>query len=180
MRKRNKGFTLIEIVVVIAIIAVLSSVIIISLNPMQATAAKQAASHVEQSLLTAKQYAMTRSNSGTYLDMYEDADGRFLADWYVDGSQAGNTETLSGRKVSVSCTAGKDAPVELTAGTHWYVTFDKGSGACRMFGTTQPDASGTATTLSSTDQRIITIKAGGREYRIEVSGVTGRISNERV
>ena len=98
-RKTDSGFTLIEIIVVIAIIAVLTGIFIISINPIQANASRRAAVNMRDVLLQGKQYAMTRGNSGTYVEIT--SGDQITATFYVNGEKA-DSETISSRKVKVA------------------------------------------------------------------------------
>lgn len=169
-RKTDQGFTLIELIVVIAIIAILTGAIIASINPIQATAAKRAAANMRDALLQGKQYAMTRGNNGTYM-VIENGDD-LTATFYVNNSKA-ETEVISSRRVTAVYnvgTVGSDTAISTL-----YVTFDKGSGACRVFSA----VSATAAAAPSSSLRYIRITAGGTTYKVTASGLTGRIDMER-
>lgn len=189
MKKKDNGFTLIELIVVIAIIAVLSGVILISINPIQATAAKQAASAIEEAILTQKQNSMTKATGQVSINnsliLHLNDKGKVTALWSYpagrkkDSSKVGTSEeeVLSNRKVAVTVSNGKDN--EYSLGDNYtnslMICFDKGSGACTVFG-----PSGAAEKLPATNKRVITVSAGGTSYKITVSGVTGRVDKERV
>lgn len=170
-RKTDDGFTLIELIVVIAIIAVLTGVIIVSINPIQSTAAKKAATNMKDALLQGKQYAMTRGNTGTYMKISNGDDLSVI--YYVNKSEVG-TDIISSRKVSVSYKVGNK---NLTGSTV-YVMFDKGSGSCNGFTAEEPE-NGQITKSNDSLKRSIYITAGGVTYRITASGLTGKIDMER-
>lgn len=169
-KRTDSGFTLIEIVVVVAIIAVLTGVIIASINPVQLTAAKKAAVNTRDALLTGKQYALTRGNNGTYMVINKGND--LTADFYVNGSKV-DTETVSTRKLNVKF---NDGSADLS-GDSLYISFDKGSGAPKLFYT----GSSYDTTKEHSDSktRSITITGGGVTYELTVSGLTGRVDMVR-
>lgn len=169
-RRTDHGFTLIELVVVVAIIAILTAAIIASINPIQSTAAKRGATNMRDALLQAKQYAMTRGNKGTYM-VIENGDD-LTATFYVNNTKV-ETETVSARKVTAKYNDGTLAGDQTL--TTLYITFDKGSGACRVFSPT----SYTATAAPSSNPRYIRITAGGITYKVTASGLTGRIDMER-
>lgn len=169
-RKTDQGFTLIELVVVIAIIAILTAAIIVSINPIQSTAAKRGATNMRDALLKGKQYAMTRGNDGTYM-VIENGDD-LTATFYVNNTKA-ETETVSARRVAVKYNDGtKGTDQSLNS---LYVTFDKGSGACRVFS----PSSQSDTAAPSSNPRYMRITAGGVTYKVTASGLTGRIDMER-
>ena len=169
-KRTDSGFTLIEIVVVVAIIAVLTGVIIASINPVQATAAKKAAANTRDALLTGKQYALTRGNTGTYMVISRGDD--LSADFYVNGSKL-DTETVSTRKVNVKFNNGS---TDLL-GDSLYIAFDKGSGAPKLFYTGSSYDS--SKTLTDSKTRTITITGGGVTYDLTISGLTGRVDMVR-
>lgn len=169
-RKTDKGFTLIEIVVVVAIMGILTGVIIASINPIQATAAKKAAVNTRDALLTGKQYCMTRGNNGTYMVLTRGDD--LTADFYVNNKLA-DTRTISTRKVSVTFNNGTS---NLT-GDKLFVSFDKGSGAPEIFSTA--NSYGSVVKSGDSNARVITIVAGGSTYEVSISGLTGRVDMVR-
>lgn len=171
-RKTDSGFTLIEIIVVIAIIAVLTGIFIISINPIQANASRRAAVNMRDVLLQGKQYAMTRGNSGTYVEIT--SGDQITATFYVNGEKA-DSETISSRKVNVSY---NDGTSPLTGDT-LYLAFDKGSGACRVF-RTGTSYNSSDTIPDSSKAPYIRISAGGVTYEVKVSGLTGRVDMQRI
>lgn len=179
-RKTDEGFTLIELIVVIAIIAILTGAVIVSINPIQATAAKQAATNTQDAILKGKQYAMTRGNDGTYM-VISQGKKDLEATYYVNNKEI-DSEVISTRKVDVKYDNGEggtgyiktwgDATTTVKV-TDLYIGFDKGSGSCRTFTSSATEARNTK--LSTSNERSIEISAGGRTYKITVSGLTGRV-----
>ena len=82
MRKKNEGFSLIELIVVIAIMTILTVGIAISLSSVSSQKAKAAIKTIYSSLEYTQTAAMAKATA--YLEIYQKDDGYYLA--VVEGS----------------------------------------------------------------------------------------------
>ncbi len=98
----NKGLTLIEIIVVMAIIAIASTIVWMSVNALSGFEAKQCAKYIFGALEKTKVEQMTRQgyswlhlyrgDDGVYLDIYES--GVKLENEFKKGNRVGNRRVL--------------------------------------------------------------------------------------
>lgn len=136
--KENKGFSLIEIVVVIAIMAILVGLSVLSIRLLFGVDAKECAKKIQANLSNTKTGAL--SKGGQDLKLYQDAtSGDYLVE-FIEYQYEGNattptecttgSETVGSSKVEIICyfETGVD-PVTIDA-THTVTCgFDRSSGA---------------------------------------------------
>ena len=138
--KNNKGVSIVEILVVIAILAILLSVSVLSLTYINLTSRKQAANNVLSYVGNAQTAAETRIGSGEYVDygfaIYstgtgetkcgiaavkaDGSDYRIVSDEYVMSKHVPVTVHTSGAAYNMNSSAHKIV-----------VTFDRTSGVCK-------------------------------------------------
>ena len=145
MKRRNGGYTLVELMVVIAILGVLATMAVLSLSVISSTGARQCANQIDAKLSECKINCMSRANA-QYLCIY------------VDG----------GKQVTISYQFGEESPVELGEGDGLYVAFDRASGGLRTF-----SAADTTPITDPAATAIITVTGGLRSYTIVVDALTG-------
>ena len=173
MKKDNKGFSLVELVVVIAIMAVLTGFIFYSFSLLTGQDARQCASNLSTALDKEKNYALTRSGTADcYLELTKTTDGYFVAYYVpknalVDGTGAGDyveleKQKLGKKNVDISCTLGGSA-VTVTEAAPLRVVYDRVSGAFKK-----------VSVGSSTGECTkITVKRG-RTYELTLYTATGK------
>jgi prepilin-type N-terminal cleavage/methylation domain-containing protein len=94
MKKLEKGFTLIELMIVIAIIAILAAILIPNFLHARAESVTSACEGNEKQIATAmEEYAV--DHSGTYPTTYAGLTTPYLSTQITDPVKAGNTYTLN-------------------------------------------------------------------------------------
>lgn len=189
--KENKGFSLVELIIVLAIVAVLGGIAIYSLSLLTGQHARECANNTSAALDKEKNYALTRSATvDCYIEIVmRDGEGYF-ARYYIPGSAITQTDwvlaeeqKLGRQRVSViaalvSTDTGAIQNVTIDTDTSIKIVYDRTSGAFK--GTVLSDGTdGDAGNLPDTDTiagnqcTAITIDQG-RTYEIELYPATGK------
>ena len=164
---RNKGFSLIELVVVIAILGIAAGLVVGSLNVVHVQNMRSCASEIDALLSKTKICAMSRAGN-VYLVLRQTSDGVY-ADYY-EGGVLRQTDKVGKSTVIVVWNDGTehdlgDGPLCLT--------FDRGTGAFEplsvSFGYAGLTYGGGGDYCDS-----VTVSSGGRSTRIELTPVTGK------
>lgn len=165
--RNNRGFTLIELITVAAIIGILSTVASLSVSLVSSTGARQCAAETASLISKCKIGCMSHP-SGTYLALTIDANGEMEGSYYESDALV-STETLGSRRVSVTCQSGSGSPVPLDASTTLYLSFSRATGGLAVF-STAPHMPAYPTDTGSAK---ISISGGGRTCTITVDALTG-------
>lgn len=195
--KNNKGFSLVELIIVVAIMTILLGMVFYSFSLMVGQYARECANNTSAVLDKEKNYALAKSATvDCYVEIiYRENDG-YYARYYVPGSAITKTvwvldeeQKLGKQKVSMEFTlenagAGTTDNVTLDADTSVKIVFNRSSGAFK--GAVVADGSeGDAgslpdmLTLGSKQCTKITITQG-RTYEITLYPSTGKHVLSRV
>ena len=168
----NKGYSLVELLIVLAIIAAVTITVIFSISMIFSANAKTCAHAMERAIADCKVTTMGKADA--YLEIYRDTDGNVYSKMYVyeNGAAAPTpmeAEKLGGSKVFVGYLpegAAVDAtPTELVAGgTAVRVHFDRASGSF--------DATDYANCAT------FDIQGGSKHYQLKMVRLTGKVSVE--
>ena len=186
MRKKtdNSGFTLMEMIVVIAIIAVMLTIAGLSLSVVFSTDAKKTAASVSSALSTCRENNRSREGKQTFLALKCDEAGRLEAALVVNGAIS-DTKRISSKNVSVTVDG-----TELSGDTTLYVSFYRGTGGVRTFMTgtysgsllEAPDSMSLLDTeldsRSGGDYGEIHIASGNKKYVVSVDMVTAKVASK--
>ena len=130
MKKNNEGFSLVELIVIIAIMAVLATSIITYVGMLGTGQAKKCANGISSGFSQTKVCAMSRSNA--YMVVYSNDDGVFLKT--VQGSNE-RIEKIGNKGAIVEYRIARNSstfmPVGNDAASGVKIEFDRASGACR-------------------------------------------------
>lgn len=173
MKKDNKGFSLVELIIVIAIMAVLSGLIFYSYSMLAGQDARQCANNLSAALDKEKNYALTKSGTADcYMELTKTADGYFAVYYVpknalVDGTGTGDyveqeKQKLGKQSVDISCTIG-GSTVTVTEAASLEVTYDRITGAFKKV----------SVGSSTGDCTKITVKRG-RTYELTLYSATGK------
>ncbi|MDR0838365.1 MAG: prepilin-type N-terminal cleavage/methylation domain-containing protein [Oscillospiraceae bacterium] len=131
MRRDNRGYSLIELIVVIALLGILVGIVTSSLAPLLSARARRAAFSADSLIAKCKVFSMSRTGD-VYVRIYRDARG-VVGDYY-EGANLVETEILGSRGVVIapdSATVsfnratgglkpGSDAEISFSAGARTY------------------------------------------------------------
>ena len=133
MRMKNEGFSLIELIVVIAIMTILTVGIAISLSSVSSQKAKAATKTIYSSLEYTQTAAMAKAMA--YLEIYQKDDGYYLA--VVEGcatQPVRKEKKLCDDSVTISYTTKGSAVAQKIDATPLQITYDHVTGAILSLG----------------------------------------------
>lgn len=162
--KDRKGFTLIELIIVVAILTALTTLLGFSLSLIFSTQAKRCSDSIDSILSQTKIDAMSREG-GAFVCLYTE-DGSVKADYYVSGALQ-STETIGDRRCSVTFRRGTETAAlgEKGSGTCLYISFLRDTGAFDFSKNTGWSSGDTCTG--------ITVSGGTKTYVIKLYPATG-------
>jgi prepilin-type N-terminal cleavage/methylation domain-containing protein len=177
MKRNNAGLSLVELVVVMAIIAVLSGMSFYGIGQLSTYRARQCAKQVENSLTANKVTTLgkAKKTGNIYWELYKGTDGYYAKTVYNAGTTEEYEET---KKVGVSnlqvVYGDSDTSV---ATTPLRLCYNRYSGAIYNY---VPDGTGgtSATTLTDVTKIVIKNPAGTRSYQIDIVPATGKVTRQ--
>lgn len=180
----NKGFSMVELIVTVAIMAVVTGVVVYSMALVTGQEAKECATNLSSALDRAKNFALYKSgNSDAYLIIKRSADESLIAEYYVPQNPVDKpedavyllieSEKLGKKAVELICHFSDGTQMQITE-TEWLaVYYDRISGAFKTMKKVTPADIGNLTNLPGTECNGFEIKRG-KTYKIELILPTGK------
>ena len=125
-RLNNKGFTLVELIVVIAILGVLAGTMSYSVNQIFSNRIRKFANEYDTMLTRCRVETLCGSPAPTTVKLWLDADGHYYAALYQNGAET-EREKLGDSDVTCTYTAGGTSAVIDTSGLT--LAFNRSTGA---------------------------------------------------
>lgn len=169
--KNDEGFTLIELILVFAIISILAGMAALSLSVAFSAGAKQCAADTSALLSRTKIGCMSHADD-TYMVLFVGSDDKLYGQYFENGSKVSD-EPLSNRSVTVSYRTSGAGEILLSSGSALYISFNRWNGELKIFGNDKD----TPFADETKDAQII-ISAGSRVYTIVLDALTGNHSLE--
>ena len=165
---KNKGFSLVELVVVIAIMGVLISVLLPTLDTLFSASTRNCATNINSLLARCKVYAMGR-NDDIVVMIYKGADGKIWGE-YIEGTTPGQIEQLGDSRVEISVTPPDAASYSPTKDQPLYVSFNRATGGLCLFGNDR----NVVLAPTAGQCALISITSAGKPYEISIYATTGK------
>ena len=140
----NKGFSLVEILVCLAIIGVFLSFLFMNTGVINNYNTKEAAKKLNSSILNCRMYALSKSVGGArlpdangafvsnstdvYLKVYQKSDKSYICDLYVNNSLL-ESKTLSTKKIKISYTDSAGVAHDVTNTESIMIGYNRSNGA---------------------------------------------------
>lgn len=160
----NKGYSLIELVIVLAIIAVIMSAVFYSVILIFSANAKSTANDIQRAIGDCKVATMGRASA--YMELYRDAGNEnvYTRMYVMDSSGTyvpSEPQKVGPRRVTVAYQPKGSSRTELLAGDSIEIWFDRATGGF------QADVSGNL-------YEIIYVEGGSKKYNIILTKLTGK------
>lgn len=169
MRKNNKGYSLVELIVVIAIISVVGLGAMWSIIMVFSANAKTCANDIIGAISECKITTMSKGQGNVRVIIYRSSNGNIYSELQMRESSTGawtavrESEKIGARRCSVGATDGADdLPDKASA---WEIYFDRSSGS--FLYSTDPGKPNTSVTE-------IYVQGGRKNYRIKLEELTGK------
>lgn len=165
-KKNNAGYSLIELVIVIAIIALIISTVFYSVVMVFGANAKSCANNIQRAIGDCK--VTTMGKSAAYMELYRDTDQNVYTKMYIWDSSSADYKEAEPQKVGtgrvyVGYVPDGGTETELLAGgDKIQIRFDRASG-----GFAEDAVSGDIYTM-------IRVQAGSKNYEITLTKLTGK------
>ncbi|MBQ2800955.1 MAG: prepilin-type N-terminal cleavage/methylation domain-containing protein [Lachnospiraceae bacterium] len=124
--KNNKGFSLVELIIVIAILAVVSSVSIVGLSYVSSTNVKSTVRKINSSLLKTQNYTMSKSSGGRDIGMRLTLDSS--GNYCIQYIGMGQTDEVIGKSNIIIKCYKTDNSVQTVASGPVEIYFDRATG----------------------------------------------------
>lgn len=165
--KNNGGYSLIELVIVLAIIAIIMSTVFYSIILIFSANARSTANDIQRAIGDCK--VTTMGKSSAYMTLYRDSTNENVyAQMHVLDSGGsypypayGEPQKVGTRRVTVKYQAKGAAEQELLAGDEIEIWFDRATG-------------GFADNASHTFYEYIRVEGGSKNYKITMTELTGK------
>lgn len=152
-KKNNKGYSLVEVIVIIAVMVTLGAVVAYGVGMVSGKPVMQCARQMQ--ILFEQNRTVAMGKESTYVIIYKTSDG-VMAQEYINGSPSGKPPVKIGEStVDVTC-GGTSIGDSVSNGTK--VEFDRGTGALR----------GNA-------EMVFVISGGGRTSTLTIEALTGKV-----
>ena len=128
--KNNRGFTLIELMVVVAIVSILVGAMTYSINSVSSTRAKKFASDLNAMISQCRVDTMSGAPSPTYLEISQDENGDYYGTLYEGGAEKAK-QKLGGSGISCKFSTAVDGSslVDVKNAQSISLGFDRSTGA---------------------------------------------------
>lgn len=171
MKQNNNGYSLVEVIIVIAIMAILTGGVFFSINMVFVANAKTCANDIKNAISQCKVNTMGKSDAT--LEIYRDSSNQciYARQWIKEsyGWQAKEPEKISNAKVYVTYTTDGINFTELDGTKSIYIGFDRSGGSFKEG--TNPNSGMTDPIYSG-----FFVGGGRRRYDIELIKLTGKVS----
>lgn len=140
--KDNRGFSLVELLVVVAIMGLMTGFVFIGLPLLTGQNARECANNMSAALGREKNYALTRSGTADcYMELVLDSDG-YRVKYYIPQNAVveGHSESdwvlaeeqkIGSGQVNVICSFKDGTSVNITSGQSVKFVYDRTNGACK-------------------------------------------------
>lgn len=183
-KEDNRGFSLVELVIVIAIMAIMSAFIFIGSALLAGQYARECASDISTALNKEKNFALTRSATiDCYMELVYDTDGYYVryyqpknaivtGDAPSDDWVLADEEKVGKSSVNVRCEFDDGSNVSIGTGQSVKFVYDRISGAFKE--TVVSDGVSRGVYGTSTTFCTLIKVSGGRTYDIDIYSATGK------
>lgn len=164
--KDNRGYSLVELIIVIAIIALIISTVFYSVMMVFSANSKSCANNIQRAIADCK--VTTMGKASAYMELYRDGtDQNVYTRMYVMDSGSGayvpsDPQKVGTSRVYVAYTPKGGSETELTAGTKIEIRFNRASG-----GFAEDKVSGDI-------YEKLHVQGGSKKYEIVLTELTGK------
>lgn len=166
--KNNKGFSLVELIIVLAILAVVTGTSFVAIGYVYGKNVKSSIEKIDSSLLKIQSYTMSQSTGGRdiYLRLTKKSDGYYAEYWRTGGTSPIQSDNIGKKNFTITAYYGGGASgsVEVNSASPVEIYFDRSTGGLLPL-----------TAGGDTYWNKIEVKAGGTGgYSVSISKITGK------
>lgn len=167
--KNNKGFSLVELIIVIAILSVITGVSITAIGYMYTSDVKSSIHKLDSSIQKAQSYTVSKSSGGRDVALVikqKPEDGCYYAEF--KGISGQSDEKIGGKKLEINCYVNGSASTVSTSNS-FELYFDRSTGGLLPQTNNGSDYC---------DKIVITTNGGKNKCTIKISELTGKTEVE--